>query len=143
MGDRVRFHIHTEGLADGVKINLKLWDSDGILNPDDDEFSEKRYAVEATAEIRGRNAMHEFTLGEGWDINIYKDIGNVIELYWEVSYYDDKAELPAKSGDYLSVSYSDRDLFIKPHGNTQMPELVSISGGVLSFYQVASGELKS
>ena len=133
--DTVYFVINTSGVPNGTKINLQLYNLEELffldyLCPDTYQFNGKIETAET--HIQNDYAIIELKLPVTWTKDVKEDKGK-IELYWKVKCnVTYKKYLPLCKSDYLSVRYSDRDLYIKPSKiNPDFPEFYDSDGSLL------------
>ncbi|MCF6351120.1 MAG: hypothetical protein L3J23_08865 [Flavobacteriaceae bacterium] len=145
----VYFHVETKGLAVGQELTMQLYDYDHTLwidniDPDDDEFPEKKVIKKAIVKTKGskRIATVKLLLDQSWEALIKDDsdgafaLDESLELYWEVSYGKRKKILPNNSDNYLKVTFSDRTLYIKtPMEGYNLPEFIAYDGSPMLLMQ--------
>lgn len=133
--DTVYFVIKTSGVPNDTKIELQLYNLEELffldyLYPDKYKFNGKEKTINTY--IHNNYAIIELQLPMTWTKDIKDDQGKV-ELYWKVKcngIY--KKYLPQCKSEYLSVRYSDRNLYIKPSRiNPDFPEFYDSDGSLL------------
>lgn len=144
--DTVYFVIKTSGVQSGTKIDLQLYNLEEFLFldylcPDKYKFNGK--IETAYTYIQNNYAIIELQLPRTWTKDIKEDQGK-IELYWKIKCDNiDKKYLPKYKADYLSVRYSDRDLYIKPSKiNPDFPEFYDSDGSLLVVAKISEVEWK-
>uniref|UniRef100_UPI0039A4649F hypothetical protein n=1 Tax=Ornithobacterium rhinotracheale TaxID=28251 RepID=UPI0039A4649F len=106
IGDTVRFHIQTEGIDDGEKINFAVYDWDNFkwLN-DKLTLIESDNKEKTNIIIQNNTGFVEWTTGEG-SLTLIDEMfeGDEIELFVECSYKEETVNLPFMESDYLILS---------------------------------------
>lgn len=158
LGNTMYFVIKTKDIRKGDKINLKLKEYDYIwgfgednfdfLNPDDENFPDKPIHIKTEVNTDNGLATISLKLDERWYQVIDDDLGNSIELYFEVSYTNKSGHkveeiLPKKTEDYLIVAPDDRTLFIKtPAPEHNLPEFISYDGDPMLLVKFSTSFIK-
>ncbi len=156
LGETVFYNVETKGIANGQKLDLKLYDNDYYIHPlyyilknDDDEFPDEEVNKSATIRtVKGRKyATLELLLSEKWesvikdDIDMTVNLDKKIELHWEVKY--GKKLKTRLDSSFLHVGFSDKTLYFKsPIDGHNLPELISYDGSPLLLMKLGGGMLK-
>ena len=156
LGETVFYHVETKGIANGQKLDLKLYDNDFYIHPlyyilknDDDEFPDEEVIRRATIRtVKGRKcATVELLLSEKWesvikdDIDMTVNLDKKIELHWEVK-YGTKLKTRLDSS-FLHVGFSDKTLYFKsPTAGHNLPEFISYDGSPLLLMKLGGKILK-
>lgn len=133
--DTVYFIIKTSGVPNDTKIGLQLYDLEELffldyLYPDKYKFNGKEETINTY--INNNYAIIELQLPMTWTKDIKDDQGKV-ELYWKIKCNNiSKISIPKYKTDYLSVRYSDKNIYIKPSPiNKDFPEFYDSDGSLL------------
>ena len=156
LGQTVFYHVETKGIANGQKLDLKLYDNDFYIHPiyyifknDDDKFPDEEVIKSATIRtVKGRKyATVELLLSEKWesvikdDIDMTINLDKKIKLHWEVK-YGTKLKTRLDSS-FLHVGFSDKTLYFKsPVAGHNLPELISYDGSPLLLMKLGGKILK-
>ena len=168
VGDKVYFRLKTKNLPTGTPITLELMEYDGSIflpllggkmveaRPFDDKVPFYDTNDKGSNKVIGNVTSEGYiTLGleltELLDEFISEDNGATIELYFKCTYEGYEVDwLPKSTEKYLTVTYSDRTLFIQsaagdnkyglPEFRTSDGDILIFSGGVESIDKITSTE---
>ncbi|MFC6269898.1 hypothetical protein [Frigoriflavimonas asaccharolytica] len=106
IGEMIRFHVETENIDDGEKINFTVYDWDFFPYLEDKltltDAGTNTESKEIT--ITGGKGFVEWTTGTGSGALLDENLeGDELELYVECIYNGEKANLPKESNEYLLV----------------------------------------
>ena len=157
LGTIIYFHIKTSNIEEETQISLKLFEDDGAISKNDEQFptqiqdkstkkksiSDLEIIVKFKLDNKGK-AIIKLKLEESWTSMIEDDIGLEIELYW-VAYEQKHFFLGERLHSTLDVKYSKKHLFLKPaYQNYSLPEMLTEQGEniIFSIGDFANEELK-
>lgn len=131
----VYFVIKTNGVRDGTKLELQLYNLEEFLFldylcPDKYKFNGKTET--AITYIQNNSAIIELELPITWTLDVKDDRGKM-ELYWRIRANGlNETSLPKCKSDYLSVRYSNQNLYVKSSPiNDDFPEFYDSDGSLL------------
>lgn len=134
-------------INEGIPISFRLFDYDGIFNPDDEEFNIVKESFVRKVGDEKRVTI-ELYLKPEWEKNIVEETGsfanNSIELYWSWTYNN---TIWTSKSVQLNVYPSEKKLYIKPILNGidyKLPEMYSHKGEIITFALelLPDGEIK-
>jgi len=104
IGDTIRFHIQTQNIKDGEKVNFTVYEWDNLKWMNDKlELTDKDTGKESTTiTIKGGKGYVEWTTGEASRALLNESLeGNELEMFVECTYKDEQLDLPVNTWDYL------------------------------------------